>query len=102
MIDFFFTNFNLSNMTKLKLLDSLLQEVWEGIKKIVENSTRGPIPPPLVEKSLLAKNDLHVMKRILYNTGPRVVARWLRERVSKLRNSVLVKRPPTPLKNGKK
>ena len=98
MIDFFFTNFNLSNMTKLKLLDSLLQEVWEGIKKIVENSTRGPIPP-LVEKSLLAKNDLHVVKRILYNMGPRVVARWLRERVSKLRNSVLVNRPP---KNGGK
>ena len=27
MIDFFFTNINLSNMTKLTLLDSLLQEV---------------------------------------------------------------------------
>ena len=30
----------------------------------------------LVEKILLAKNDLHVMKRILYDTGRRTVARW--------------------------
>ena len=42
------------------------------------------------------------MKRILYDTGPRVVARWSRERILKLSNLVLVKRPPTPPKNGKK
>ena len=41
-----------------------------------------------------AKNNLHVMKLVLHDTGPKVVPRWLRERVSKLRNSVLVHRPP--------
>ena len=53
----------------------------------------------IIPPFLLAKNDLHVMKRILYDTGPQVVARWLCERVSKLRNSVLAKRPHT-LKMG--
>ena len=74
-------------------------------KKIVEYSTKGSTPPPppsYWEKFLLAKNDLHVMKRILYDTGPRVVARWSRERILKLSKSVLVKRPPTPLKMEKK
>ena len=32
------------------------------------------------EKKLLAKNDLHVMKRILYDTGRRTVARWSHKR----------------------
>ena len=58
------------------------------LKKVVENLTKG-------------KNDLHAMKRILYDTGPQVVARWSRERILKLSNSVLVKRPPTPLKMEK-
>ena len=69
----------------------------EGFKKkIVEYSTKGltPPPPPLVEKILLAKNDLHTMKRILYDTGPVVVARWPLKRVFKRRHSFLVKRPP--------
>ena len=57
--------------------------------------------PLLVEKILLAKNYLHVMKRILYDTGPRVVARWSRERILKLSYSVLVKRPHNPLKMKK-
>ena len=40
-------------------------------KKLVEYSTKGltPPPPPLVEKILLTKNDLHAMKRILYDMG---------------------------------
>ena len=38
------------------------------------------------------------MKQILYDTGPRVVARWSRERILKLSNSFLVERPPIPLK----
>ena len=42
----------------------------------------------------MAKIDLHAMKRIMYETGPRVVARWLLERVLKLKKSVLMKRPP--------
>ena len=54
-----------------------------------------------MEKILLAKNDLDVKKRILYDTGRRVVARWSRERILKLSNSFLVKRPPHPPKNGK-
>ena len=41
------------------------------------------------------------MKRILYDTGPRVIARWSRERVSKLRISVLVKRPPPKNRKNK-
>ena len=32
---------------------------------------------PEWKKILLAKNDLHVVKRILYATGLRTVARWL-------------------------
>ena len=44
----------------------------------MKNSTKGPtpLPPLLVEKFLSAKNDLHVMKRILYDMGPQVVAKW--------------------------
>ena len=41
------------------------------------------------------------MKRIMYDTGPRVVARWSRERTLKLSKLVLVKRPATPPKNEK-
>ena len=69
------------------------------MKKIGENSTKGlppPLPPPLVEKVSLAKNDLHAMKRILYDMGPQVEARWPRERVLKLSQSLLVKRPFPP------
>ena len=36
MIDFFFTNINLSNTTKLTLLDSLLQEVNVTKKQFVQ------------------------------------------------------------------
>ena len=52
------------------------------MKKIVENSTKGLTPPapPLIEKILLAKIDLHVMKRILYDTGWETVARWPHKR----------------------
>ena len=53
-------------------------------------------------KCWMAKNDLHAMKRILYDMGPWVVSRWPLERVLKLSHSLLVKRPPTPPKNGKK
>ena len=52
-------------------------------KKIVENSTKGPPLPLVVEIKLLAKNDLHIMKQILYDTGSRKVARWLLKRVFK-------------------
>ena len=41
-------------------------------KKLVEFSTKALTPPPsppLVEKILLAKNDLHAVKQILYDTG---------------------------------
>ena len=51
------------------------------LKKVVENLTKG-------------KNDLHAMKRILYDTGPQVVARWLLERVLKMSHSFLVIRSP--------
>ena len=37
-------------------------------KKVVENLTKG-------------ENDRHAMKRILYDTGLQVVARWLLERL---------------------
>ena len=47
------------------------------------------------KKILLAKNDLHVMKRILYDTGPRVVARWSRREFSS------GEKTPHPPKNGK-
>ena len=67
--------------------------IREGFKKIVEESAKSP-PPTFLEKKILAKNNLHVMKRIPYDTGPLVVARWPLERVLKLRNSVIVKRPP--------
>ena len=64
----------------------------------MENFSKGrtQIPCPISEKKhLLAKNDLHLMKQILYDTtGPPVVTRWPLERVLKLRNSVLVKRLP--------
>ena len=41
----------------------------------IPRRVRPPIPPKW-KKFLLAKNDLHVMKRILYDTGSRVVAGW--------------------------
>ena len=41
------------------------------------------------------------MKRILYDMGLWVVSRWPLERVLKLSHSLLVKRPPTPLKMEK-
>ena len=75
------------------------------VSKIKKNSGKfhkGSDPPLLVEQFLLAKNDLHVMKQILYDMGPQVVVRWSLERILKLSKSVLVKRPPTPPKNGKK
>ena len=46
--------------------------------KIVEFSTKGLTPK--WKKFLLAKNDLHVMKQILYDTGRRTVARWPHKR----------------------
>ena len=76
--------------------------IREGLKKkeIWKIPLRVRPPPPT-----FSGNDFYclkmIMKQILYDTGLRVVARWPRERVSKLRNSVLVKRPPPP-KNGKK
>ena len=79
--------------------------IREGFKKkIVEYSTKGltPPPPPFSGKNFYwLKNDLHTMKRILYDTGPGVVARWPLKRVFKRRHSFLVKRPPTPLKMEK-
>ena len=48
--------------------------IREGFKKIVEESAKSP-PPTFLEKKLLAKNDLHVMKRIPYDTGWRTIAR---------------------------
>ena len=71
-----------------------IREGFKNKKKLVEYFTKGPTPPPhlLVKKKLLAKKDLHVMKRILYDTCPRLVARWSRERVPKLRYLVLVKK----------
>ena len=67
--------------------------IREGFKKIVEESAKSP-PPTFLEKKLLAKN---VMKRIPYDTGLLVVARWPLERVLKLGNSGIEKRPhPAP------
>ena len=40
----------------------------------MENYTKA-LTPCLVEKNLLAKNDLNVMRRILYVNGWRTVAR---------------------------
>ena len=45
-----------------------------------------------MEKFLLAKNDIHDMKQILYDMGPQVVGRWPLERVLKLSHSFLLKR----------
>ena len=56
---------------------------------MVEESAKSP-PPTFLGKKL-AKNNLHVMKRILYDTGPRVYARWSCERILKLSNSALMK-----------
>ena len=42
-------------------------------KKMVEFSTKCLTPlPPVSEK----KNDLHTMKRILYDMGPLTLVRW--------------------------
>ena len=73
--------------------------IREGFKKIVEESAKSP--PPFLEKKLLARNDLHVMKQIPYDTGPLVVARWPLERVLKLRKPVILKRPPLQMGKNK-
>ena len=59
-----------------------MYRIREGFqkKKLVEFFNKGLTPPPLVEKILLAKNDLHVVKRILYDTGRWTVVRWPHKR----------------------
>ena len=59
-------------------IKNLLREGFKK-KKIVEYSTKG-LTPALSGKIFLAKNDLHVVKRILYDTGRRTVARWPHKR----------------------
>ena len=50
-------------------------------KKIVEFSTKRLTPPPFSgKKNKKAKNDLRVMKRILYDMGPLTLVRWLLQR----------------------
>ena len=67
-------------------------------QRLVENCTKGPPSPPLLppywKKFYWLKIDLHATKRFLYDMGPRVVTSWPLERVLKLKNSVMVKRPP--------
>ena len=41
----------------------------EGFKKIVKFSTKGLPPTAYWKKLLLALNDLHVMRRILFDNG---------------------------------
>ena len=66
----------------------------------MKNSTKGLTPaPPLMEKKiLLAKIDLQVVKRILYDTGRRVVARWSSVEAEKFSSGEKTHHPP---KNGK-
>ena len=68
----------------LSLCFYLLREGFKNKAKIVEYSTKGLTPPPLPalsgKKILLATNDLHVVKRILYDTDRRTVARWPHKR----------------------
>ena len=56
----------------------LIREGFKNKKKLVEYSTKGLTPPPPLSGNffLLNKNDLHVVKRILYDTGRRTVAGW--------------------------
>ena len=58
-------------------------------------------PSPLVE-FLWAKNDLHVMEQILYDTGWRTVAKWPRKRTQKLEVSNYGEMIPDLPKIGKK
>ena len=51
------------------------------------------------KKFLLAKNDLHVMKRILYDTGRRTVVRWPHKRRQKLEVVSYGEMTPDPPKN---
>ena len=50
----------------------------KGLKKIVEFSPEPLAPPPPVsgKKIVNNKNDLRVMKRILYDMGPLTHVRW--------------------------
>ena len=52
-----------------------------------------------MEKFLLAKIDLHVVKRILYDTGRRTVARAPHKRSLKLEVVSYGEMTPEPLKN---
>ena len=66
----------------------------------MENSTKGLTPrPPLVENILLAKNDLQVLKPILYDTGRRTVVRWPHKRRYKLEVVSYGEMTPDPPKN---
>ena len=60
----------------MALWQNKLIEGFKNKKKTrVENSTSGKI--------VLAENDLHAMKVILYDTGMRVVPRWPLKRIWK-------------------
>ena len=65
----------------------------EGFKTEKKVAFIGPtsLPHPIVKKFLSAKNDLHVMKRILYDTGRRTVARRRTRELRSLRRSDMVK-----------
>ena len=69
------------------MLIKYLRKGFKNKKKLVDFSTKGLTPPPprpQWKKILLAKNDLHVVKRILYDTGRRTVVRWPHKRRQKL------------------
>ena len=68
-------------------------------KKLVEYSTKGLTPRPQWKKILLAKNDLHAVKRILYDTGRQTVARWPHKRRQKLEVVSYGEMTPDPPKN---
>ena len=68
-------------MKRSKIKDKLIRE---GLKKNNGILHQGPDPnhpPPFTEKE--KKNDLHAMKRILYDTGNLRIARWLFQRALK-------------------
>ena len=62
--------------------------------EIVEFSTKGPKPrPPLPQWNnfLLSKNDLHIVKRILYGTGRKQLPDGLTKELKIFRWLVMVK-----------
>ena len=65
---------------------------WRDEKKTV----------PHLGKVLEGKNDLHVVKQILYDTGQQTVARWPHKRRQKLEGVSYVEMTPDPPKIEKK